>query len=294
MCRAVNHGGGPSLSGHQTVIKGSKSDYTIPLRLSQLQLQLQQQLQRLAALSISRQNVKFPSLCDSRGENRTLSEALTGAETLMLIIEALRENQGPLRTGDSEKDPLRPSPIPDDAADWPSLSDSLHQTEHITVQLQVLMCYMQLIQIYNHLLTLIECDLQHTGTPVASVQSNNATIHDSPATFLSNTVFTFGEFSLAFHVDLKAQVTVQLVSSMLKRIQKSLDTVMNNNLFVCEYEPQMTDRAELTSRWRKQELSCAGITQTSSPMLLAANAAVNQLHLEEKKVLDRLKEMESR
>lgn len=294
MCKAVNPVEGPSSSGYEIAIKESKNDYTIPLRLSQLQLQLQRQLQRLASLSIPRQDVEFQSLYGSEGENRTLSEALTGAETLMLIIEALLEDQEPHETGHSEQGTVGSLPIPDDAVGWPSFSDSLQQAGRITVLLQVLMCYMQLLQIYNHLLTLIKYDLQQAGRPVASVQSNNASAHDLPTTFLSNTVFTFGQFTLALHVDLKAHVTVQLVSSMLRRIQRSLDTVMNNNPLGSENELQSTDRAELTSRWKKQELPGVGKTQTSSPMLLAAKAAVNHLHLEEKKIMDRLKEMESR
>lgn len=98
------------------VIKGFENDHTIPLRLLQLQLELQ----RLAASSISRKDVESQLLCSSGGENHTLSEALTGTETLMLIIEALRENQGPHETGDSEQGPRGSLPIPDDAVDWSS------------------------------------------------------------------------------------------------------------------------------------------------------------------------------
>lgn len=288
---AVNTVEGPSSSGYDMAVKGFESARTIPLRLSQLQLELQLQLQRLAALSIPSRNVEFHSPCGSDRENHTLSEALMGAETLMLIIEALRESQGQHETGHSRQSPIKSSQI-SNGVDWSPCSNSLHETGYITVLLQVLMCYMQLLQIYNHLLTLIKCDLQQSGTSVASVQSNNTGTHGLPATFLSNTVFTFGQFNLASHVHLKARVTVQLLSSMLRRIQGSLDTVMSDTPLDSLNNLQSANRTEFISGRKQQELPGVETTHTSSPMLLAAKAAVSHLHLEERKVLDRLEEIE--
>jgi hypothetical protein len=81
---------------------------------------------------------------------------------------------------------------------------------------------------------------------------------------------------------------------MLRRIQKSVDAVMVENLLGSEDEPQSTDRNTLTSKRKKQESPDISVAQSSSPMLAAARDAVRHLYLEEKKVFDKLEEVKSR
>jgi hypothetical protein len=271
------------------IINECKNNHTIPLQLSQLQLKLQQ----LAASSVSAQTKESQPLYSSGEGNSTLSEVLTGTETLMLIIEALDRDQEQPGTEDGQEGPKDPHPSLDDGIDWSSFSASLRETNHITILLQVVICYMQLLQIYHHLLTLINGDLQRSGAP-APLLTNDDSTQGSPATFLSNTVFTFGQFSLTSHVDIKAHVTIHLVSSMLRRIQQSLHVAMVNESLGSRKEPQRTNRNALASAWKNQELPDIGVSQASSSMLLAARAAVHHLYLEEKQVFDKLEEVKSR
>ncbi|KAL2833065.1 hypothetical protein BJY01DRAFT_253667 [Aspergillus pseudoustus] len=250
-------------------------DIPLPWKLAQLQSRLHTLKCRIS---------QGAGAQDAKRSEAILSEALSATETLMLNIEDLKIDCTVRRSTQDSTIPDATFPSPEQSSQASPPGYPHHEGHDKATILQVVTCYLQLLQIYAPLLCLIS---DHLTDPTAATPSSHlpkpgvpAASIPPPPTILSATFLTCGRFKLASHDDLKVQVTMHLIFSMFRRIQRSLGMTLSAHMHL-----PGENSASLNEYYSNEERGDGG----TSSVLLAVRAAMCFLDVQEKAVFENLR-----